>query len=221
MRKIVGGRTRRCPRCLLTPRWCICAGGREVRIPLAVDVLMHRRESFRPTSTGHLIGRILPESRRHVWSHDLPIPRAAVVRPERDLWVLHPHGRPAPAGADPARVQVLLLDGVWSETAVMARAVSSWGRLVSLRMTGASRYWLRTQQDGGRFSTAEALLHVLRTFGLEAAHRELHLQFELHVYACLRVRGMRERAEAFLRDSPIRGEFPGLLERLHEKQPLE
>lgn len=221
MRRIVAGHTRRCPRCHLTTRWCVCAVHQEIEGPLAIDVLIHHRESYRPTSTGNLICRLMSGARRHVWRQDQPTPPAAVERPDRECWILHPHGHSIPIGADPGRVQVILLDGVWSETAVMARAVTGWGRLVSLPMTGESRYWLRAQQDGGRFSTVEALLHVLRHFGLAAAHGALKRQFELHVYACLRARGLKEKAEAFLRDSPVRAAYPELLARLHERRPLE
>jgi DTW domain-containing protein YfiP len=221
MRRITAGLTKRCPRCHLTTRWCVCPGQRDVQCPLAIDVLIHHRESHRPTSTGNLIRRIVPESRLHVWRHDIPMAVALVQRPGRELWVLHPHGRPAPVGVPPEQVQVVLLDGVWAEAANMARAVTGWGRLVSLPMTGESRYWLRAQQDGGRFSTIEALLHLLRDFGLREAEREINLQFELHVYAALRARGLKEKAEAFLRDSPITAAFPELLARLHERRPLE
>lgn len=220
MRRILEGCTHRCPRCRLTLRWCICAALREVRCPLAIDVLMHDRELFRPTSTGHLIQRVLPESRQHVWRRERRLAVAEVRRPGRELWVLHPHGQPAPAGAVPEGVQVLLLDGVWNETSAMAKEVADWGRVVSLPMAGCSRFWLRAQQLGGRFSTVEALLFVLERFGLAEAHAALRLQFELHVWASLRVRGHKERAEEFLRESPVPAAFPELLAQLNTRRPL-
>lgn len=204
----------------MTNRWCICPAGREVRCPLAIDVLMHARERFRPTSTGPLISRVIPEARVHVWHRERPEIPASLPRPGRHGWVLHPHGQPPPAGVAPEEVQVVLLDGVWSEATRMAQAMAGWGRLVSLPMAGASRFWLRSQQDGGRFSTVEALLFLLRWFGLESAHEELRRQFELHVYASLRVRGRTELAAEFLRGSPIREAFPDLLAGLHAPRPL-
>lgn len=221
MRRISAGLKGRCPRCYLTTRWCICPGQHEVHIPLAVDVLMHHREQFRPTSTGNLIRRILPVSRQHLWRRERRLTAAEVQLPGRELWILHPQGQPAPAGAAPEQVQVLLLDGVWSETSAMAQEVVGWGRPVRLPMTGESRYWLRAQQDEGRFSTVEALLFLLRMFGLEEAHEVLRLQFELHVYASLRVRGHKDRAEEFLRGSPAATVFSELLAQLHVKRPLE
>ncbi len=220
MRHLIEASTARCPRCRMTNRWCICPAGREVGCPLAIDVLMHAREQFRPTSTGHLIPRVIPEARVHLWHRERPALPDGLQRPGRECWILHPHGQSPPVGAEAAAVQVVLLDGVWSEATRMAHAVAGRGRLVNLPMTGASRFWLRSQQVGGRFSTVEALLFLLDWFGLEAARDELRRQFELHVYACLRVRGRTELAAEFLRGSPIREAFPELLAQLHAPRPL-
>lgn len=221
MRRVLANFARRCPRCLLPRRWCVCPVHRETRCPLAIDVLMHPRERFRPTSTGHLIRRVLPESRQHEWRRDPPLNAGEVRRPGRELWILHPNGQPPPAGAAPEAVQVLLLDGVWSEASMMAQEVAGWGRRVALPMAGASRFWLRTQQAGGRFSTVETLLFLLREFGLREAHDVLRLQFEVHVYASLRARGRRDSAEQFLAGSPAEAEFAGFLAQLHAPRPLE
>lgn len=219
MRSVVLNGTRRCPRCQLAPRWCVCAGQREVRCPLQIDVLMHYRERYRPSSTGNLISRVMPDSRLHVWRRERGMTAAEVRVPGRELWILHPHGQPAPDDVRPETVQVLLLDGAWSEASAMAREVASWGRLVSLPMAGESRYWLRAQQDGGRFSTLEALLCVLRRFGLSEAHEALRVQFELHVYASLRARGQIELAAEYLLASPLGTVMPEVLAQLNLRRP--
>lgn len=102
----------------------------------------------------------------------------------------------------------------------MARAVANHGRLVSLPMQGESRYWLRAQQDSGRFSTAEALLFLLNTLHETAAHDALRNQFELHVYAGLRARGRIDLAAAFLADSVLLNTMPDFLAALLRKRPL-
>jgi hypothetical protein len=86
-------------------------------------------------------------------------------------------------------------------------------------MTGASRYWLRTQQTGGRFCTVEALIFVLKAFGFETAAAALQVQFELHVYATLRSRGLKDLATEFLRGSPIADTLPDMLEQLNARRP--
>jgi DTW domain-containing protein YfiP len=191
-----------------------------VECPLAVDVLMHHMESYRPSSTGHLIKRVIPDSRQHIYRQDRMPPRPDVARPDRELWVLHPLGEPMPLLADPAQLQVVLIDGSWKQALEMNRRVGSWGRCVSLPMPGASRYWLRAQQGAGHCSTIEALLLLLKALGLTATHTQLAAQFELHVYAGLCARGRKADAVRYLADSPVRAAFPGLLARLAEKRPL-
>lgn len=209
----------RCVGCHLPPRWCICAGLHGVALPFEVDVLMHHREQWRPSSTGHLVVRSVAGSRRHVWRPERGMQADDVRAAGRELWILHPHGRPMPADVAPEGVQVLLIDGAWKEATLMAREVSGWGRLVSLPMAGESRYLLRTQQSGGRFSTFEALLFLVAAFGLADAHAALRLQFELHVYAGLRARGSKAAAEAFLEGSPLRTGLPELIAQLKVRRP--
>lgn len=156
----------------------------------------------------------MPEARRILYRRERRISVAEIQRPGRELWIIHPHGQPAPVSA-PENVQVLLLDGSWSESSAMAREVTGWGRLVSLPMAGESRYWLRAKQKGSRFSTVEALLFLLDSFRLTDAHSALRVQSELHVYASLRARGQKERAEEFLQGSPLVEALPEFLAQLN------
>ena len=220
MRSVVLQTSVRCPRCQLPPRWCVCSAHAEIACPLALDVVIHHREWYRPSSTGRLIRRVMPAAREHLWRRERRLSAEDLKLPGRELWVLHPQGALLPLAAPPAHVQVVLLDGSWRETTAMAQEVRGWGRLVSLPMTGESRYWLRAQSEAGRFSTVEALLFLLRAFGLEAAHDALRLQFELHVYASLRARGHKEAGERFLADSPVRDALPALIAALNVRRPL-
>ncbi len=102
----------------------------------------------------------------------------------------------------------------------MAQEIGGWGRVVSLPTSGESRFWLRAQTDARRFSTVEALLFLLRAFGLEEAHDPLRLQFELHVYANLRARGHKDLATRYLADSPVAKAFPELIAQLDVRRPV-
>lgn len=219
MRSVVLKSSVRCRRCQLPLRWCVCAGHRELACPLEIDVLMHHRERFRPSSTGNLIHRVIPSSRHHLWRRERRLVAADVRLPGRDLWILHPNGEPFPVTIPAEQVQILLLDGSWRETSAIAQEVGAWGRLVSLPMAGESRYWLRAQADGHRFSTVEALLFLLKNFGLDDAHAALRLQFELHVYASLRARGHKADALEFLKTSPVATEFSALIAELDVPRP--
>lgn len=220
MRSVVASQAPRCARCRLALRWCVCPVHAEVQVPLALTVLAHHREPFRPSSTGTLIRRVLPGSQQAVWRRERGLTAGEVQTPGRELWILHPHGEPLPEPLpDPRTLQIMLLDGSWSETSAMAQEISGWGRLVSLPMAGVSRYWLRAQASAGRFSTVEALLFLLERFGLHEAAGVLRLQFELHVYASLRARGQKERAEAFLAGSPARAAFAEFIAALNVPRP--
>lgn len=201
------------------PRWCICEGFHAVDSPLQADVLIHKREYWRPTSTGRLINRVVTGSRGHVFWQEKPPAREAVVMPGRELWILHPRGEQLPGGADPANLQLLLLDGSWSEAGSMLEVVGQWGRRISLPMSGPSRYWLRNAPGAGKYATVEALLFLFSALGLGEAEAQLRLQFELHVYAGLRTRGAKALADKFLATSPLRQAMPELLARMDERRP--
>ena len=214
-RSVVLKKSVRCDRCHLPPRWCICAGFDAVACALQVDVLMHHMENWRPSSTGHLIQRVIPNSRLHFYRRERPLERETIVHPGRELWILHPLGEPLPANPPPAEsLQVLLLDGTWRQAGEMMRAVEPWGRRISLPMTGESRFWLRSQAGEGKFCTMEALLFLLAALGRTEEHARLRVQFELHVYAGLCARGAKARAAEYLASSPLRAAVPAVIDEL-------
>ncbi len=218
-RSVVLKGTTRCPHCQLAPRWCICPELRTHTTPLRVDVLMHHMESYRPSSTGHVIKRILPDTGLHLYRPEIPFDPANLAQPGRDLWILHPNGEPMPAAPSPASLQILLIDANWTQSNFMLRAVENHGRKISLPMYGESRYWLRTQKTPGHFSTLEALLFLLSALGLKNEYNALQLQFELHVYAGLCSRGQKKEAAEYLATSPVASAFPELLRRFAPTSP--
>lgn len=187
-----------------------------VDLPIGVEVLMHFKEAYRPSSTGHLIGRLVRGAHVREYRPDVP-----VVLPEGGpLWVLHPSGDPVPERA-PEGLRVMLIDGSWKQAAGMMQAVSGQARCIRLPMSGVSRYRLRSQQEGGRFSTMEALMFVLAALGATDAERALRLRFELHVYAGLLSRGRAAEAADYLSDSPAAAEWPELIRRLQPARGLQ
>lgn len=181
---------------------------------------MHHMEMWRPSSTGHLIHRVVAGAGLHVYRRERPLEPAEILAPGRTLWILHPLGETLPVEAPPPEdLQVLLLDGTWRQSGDMARALERWGRRVALPMAGESRFWLRSQAGENKFSTAEALLFLLAALGLNQAHEQFRLQFELHVYAGLRGRGSKDAAVEFLKESPLPEALPELLALLDERRP--
>lgn len=219
-RSVVLQKSLRCGRCQLPPRWCICGGLRTVDCSVKVDVLMHHMEVWRPSSTGHLIHRVVADAGLHVYRRERPLEPDTILQPGRTLWILHPLGEALPATTPPpANLQVLLLDGTWRQAGDMLRALDPWGRKICLPMTGASRYWLRSQAGDNKCSTVEALLLLLSALGLREAHEQLRVQFELHVYAGLCARGAKVAAAEYLAESPVRAALPEVLAELARRRP--
>jgi hypothetical protein len=202
-----------------------------VETKLAVEVLIHRLEQCRPSSTGNLVGRVVAGAVCHVFQRGnrfFPETGYPANAPEldRELWVLHPSGDPLPqtATADSTaqlRPTVLLLDGSWRQAGEMLASMQTRGRCVRLPDAATiepSRYWLRNQARPDQLCTAEALMGMLTAVGEPEAARHLRLHFELHVYATLRVRGHRELAERYLGHSPLLAEAPDALDRLHAQR---
>jgi DTW domain-containing protein len=220
-RSVVLAGTRRCEKCQQPPRWCVCAAYAPVATSLKVNVLMHHRESWKPTSTGRLIQRLIPSARVSIYRHDIPLQKTQVVTSDPPLWILHPSGDPVPAGVKADEIQILLLDGAWREATRMMHEVRSWGCLINLPMTGASRYWLRGQQEDGTYSTMEALLFALDSLGAYEDAQRLREQFELQVYAGLRSRGDKAAAESYLQSSSVLSKYSDLIAALNERRRAE
>jgi DTW domain-containing protein YfiP len=229
-RSVVLAGAARCPRCSLPPRLCVCDMLPPVETRLAVHVLIHRHEQRKPSSTGNLVVRAVAGAACHVYQRlsrffpasGLP---ADALEPGRELWILHPRGKPLPAmaggGDGPCgpRQPLLLLDGTWPQAGEMLRTVEGRGRCVSLPKAGdaPSRYWLREQPGPAQLCTAEALMGVMAATGEHEAERLLRLHFELHVFATLLARGKREMAERYLGHSPLLTEAAEAVARLHAR----
>lgn len=213
-RSVVLAGTGRCPFCQLAARWCVCDAAETASCTVGVRVLMHRAEQWRPSSTGHLVARVVAGAQVDVFD---PLAAAVVPRdlPRSDrLWVLHPQGEDARVALAYARPEaVLVLDGTWAQSGPMLRMAQTWGRPVRLPMAGASRYWLRSQSAAGGFSTAEAVISTLELLDETEAALKLRRQFELRVYAGLLSRGRPDRAADYLRESPAQV-FTSTLRRL-------
>ena len=228
-RSVVLAGAARCPRCSLPPRWCICDAIPPINTQLRVHVLIHRGEQHKPSSTGALVARTVAGATCHVYQRETRFFTASGFQPDtrdpaRELWILHPNGAPlasqTPLVNDLSGPSILLLDGAWRQAGEMLRTVDRMGRCVSLPepVAAPGRYWLREQPAPTHLSTAEALMGVFRALGDGPAEQRLRLHFELHVYATLRSRGRRETAERYLGHSPLLGEIPDFLNRLHARQ---
>ena len=238
-RSVVLAGTGRCDGCRLPPRWCVCGALPKVDTGVAVDILIHRREQWRPSSTGALLARTLSGARLHIHrpdpcSRESPVLPATLLRPGHDCWVLHPQGEPVgaemPLTSRPLPVQVVLLDGNWREAGEMLRLVNAAAgaasreatapiRVVRLPLKAPGRFWIREAPAPEHRSTAEACGAILGVLGETAAAERLRLHFELHVWATLRARGKVAEAKAYLAESPLTAAIPAILAALETRRP--
>lgn len=238
-RSVVLAGTGRCDGCRLPPRWCVCGALPTVDSSLAVDILIHRREQWRPSSTGALLARVLDNARLHVHRPDpcsrmSPVLPTTLFRPGHEGWVLHPQGDPIGAEATLASrslpLEVVLLDGNWREAGEMLRLVNAAAataaregaepiRVVRLPASAPGRFWIREAPAPEQLSTAEACVAILDLLGEGAAAEQLRLHFELHVWATLRARGKVASAEAYLSESPLPAAIPATLAALETRRP--
>jgi len=218
-RSVVLAGAARCPRCSLPPRWCTCDMLPPVETQLAVEVLIHRLEQCRPSSTGNLVGRAVAGTVCHVFQRgNRFFPETGYPPAKRGRSSFLSREKSCVPFLPPT---VLLLDGSWRQAGKMLASMHGRGRCVRLPDSATSepsRYWLRNQARPDQLCTAEALMGVLTAVGEPEAARRLRLHFELHVYATLRVRGHRELAERYLGHSPLLTEAPDALERLHARR---
>lgn len=63
-RSVVLAGAARCPRRSLPPRWCTCYMLPPFETRVTVQVLIHRLEQCRPSSTGKLVGRAVAGARK-------------------------------------------------------------------------------------------------------------------------------------------------------------
>jgi DTW domain-containing protein YfiP len=218
-RSVVFAGTRRCPDCQLNARWCICPGLETASTVTGVHVLMHRAEQWRPSSTGHLLIRCLPDASLHVFDPLAEIRRPGKLPAPERLWLLHPVGAPAERvlATEGTPEGILVIDGTWAQSGPMLKEARAWGSAVSLPDPGPSRYWLRSQVREGGTSSAEALACALRLVGDESAAETIMRQLELRVFAGLLSRGMPDKSESYLAGSRLRGRFDDLIQRLRGK----
>ncbi|MGU3523901.1 tRNA-uridine aminocarboxypropyltransferase [Enterobacteriaceae bacterium C23F] len=166
-----GNRIRRCQRCLLPLKQCLC----ETLTPSAARsrfcLVMFDTEPMKPSNTGRLIADILPNTEAFQWSRTEP-PQALL-----DL-VQHPNYQPMvvfPASYAGAEREVIsappsgkpplfiMLDGTWTEARKMFRKSPYLDSLpvISVDLSRVSAYRLREVHAEGQYCTAEVAIALL------------------------------------------------------------
>ena len=188
-----GNRIRRCQRCLLPLKQCLCATLQPSSARSRFCLVMFDTEPMKPSNTGRLIADILPDTAAYQWSRTEP-PQALldlVADPDYQAMVVFPAAYAGcerqvittpPSGKPPL---FIMLDGTWTEARKMFRKSPYLDALpvISVDLSRVSAYRLREAQVEGQYCTAEVAIALLDLAADQPAAQALGDHF-----ACFRTR---------------------------------
>jgi DTW domain-containing protein YfiP len=160
-------RQRRCPDCFLHRSLCLCALIPRVVTRTRVVLVMHQLELNKPTNTGRLAIRCLPNSQVIVRGREAEAGAAvgATIVDKGPRLLLFPHADAVPIepwqdSAEP--VTLVVPDGTWRQAARARRRVAGLDQIPCVALpSGRSGYRLRQAARPGRLSTLEAIARAL------------------------------------------------------------
>ncbi len=171
-----GNRIRRCQRCLLPLKLCLCDTLKPQPARSRFCLVMFDTEPMKPSNTGRLIADILPDTAAFQWSRTDP-PQALldlVACPDYQPMVVFPASyadkdrkvltAPPLSGKPPL---FIMLDGTWTEARKMFRK-SPWLDalpVISVDLSISSAYRLRVASVDGQYCTAEVAAALLEQAG--------------------------------------------------------
>lgn len=171
-----GNRIRRCQRCLLPLKLCLCDTLKPQSARSRFCLVMFDTEPMKPSNTGRLIADILPDTAAFQWSRTDP-PQALldlVACPDYQPMVVFPASYadkdrkvltvPPLSGKPPL---FIMLDGTWTEARKMFRK-SPWLDalpVISVDLSISSAYRLRVASVDGQYCTAEVAAALLEQAG--------------------------------------------------------
>ncbi|MGY5955836.1 tRNA-uridine aminocarboxypropyltransferase [Kosakonia sp. BK9b] len=166
-----GNRIRRCQRCLLPQRQCLCDTLKPSVANSRFCLVMFDTEPMKPSNTGRLIADILPDTLAFQWSRTAP-PKALIDLCSSDEYqpmVVFPASYAGserqvlsvpPAGKPPL---FIMLDGTWTEARKMFRKSPYLDALpvISVDLSRVSAYRLREAHAEDQYCTAEVAIALL------------------------------------------------------------
>jgi DTW domain-containing protein YfiP len=187
----------RCPGCRLLVTACLCDLIPRVATRTRVLVVLHHAETQKPSNTGRLALRCLPNS--GVVTRGAPDQSTAVPAwaEHGDPVLLFPHPEARPLAAlcgGPRPVTLIVPDGTWRQAQRMRRRVAGLGDVPCAFVTrdAPSAYHLRRSPDARRLSTMEAIAEALGL--LEGAEGPAARELLLGIFQIMVDRSLRGRA---------------------------
>ena len=146
-------------------------------------LLTHSREILKPTNTGQLIQRAIPDTLTIIWQRKQPDPALLKILSREKVALVYPAEQTA-AVTEPVDFDYfILIDSTWQE----ARKIYNHSPYlqdipcVQISPTQQSSYRLRRNQREGGLCTAECAIELLRQGGNEAEAEGLESAYQSFV----------------------------------------
>lgn len=185
-----GNRVRRCQRCLLALKQCLCATLQPQCARSRFCLMMYDTEPMKPSNTGRLIADILQDTLAFGWSRTEPPHALLTLIAQQDYQPLVVFPASYVAGSrevistlptDGKPPLFIMLDGTWTEARKMFRK-SPWldnFPVISVDLARLSAYRLREAHASDQYCTAEVASALLALAGDDVAAQGLHDHFTL------------------------------------------
>lgn len=185
-----GNRVRRCQRCLLPLKQCLCETLQPAVARSRFCLVMFDTEPMKPSNTGRLIADVLPETAAFQWSRTKPLQALIdlVQNPDYQPMVVFPASYADPQReiltAPPLNAKpplFIMLDGTWTEARKMFRKSPYLDALpiISVDLSKTSAYRLREAHGDGQYCTAEVAIALLELAHDDQAAQGLTNHFTL------------------------------------------
>jgi DTW domain-containing protein len=195
-RMVDGRAAHRCGGCRMISKECLCALMPRVETKTRVVVVLHQAEDRKPSNTGRLALRCLPNSDiviRGGFENATVVPDWS-AHGDPVLLFPHPDAHPLESWRNSGRpITLIVPDGTWRQAQRVRRRIAGLASVpcAFVSRDTPSRYVLRRTPDPRRLATLEAIAEALAVLeGAEGPRiRETLLQiFQVMVERSLRVR---------------------------------
>lgn len=168
---------------------CICELAAPLSLATRVALVMHRRETKKPTNTGRLAELSIAGTRRFVRGHrEDPADLTELLDPDRRVWLLFPRDdarvvTPADVAADRRPVTLVVPDGTWPQArrAVAREPVLAEAPAYLPPPGPRTTYGLRKEHVEGGLATFEAIVRMLAVIEGDDVADQLQRWFDVMV----------------------------------------
>lgn len=187
-----------CRFCRLHLSLCVCHLMPHHDLPVRITVVMHRREYFKKTNTGHFLPRIFSNCHLLWHGHEnrIPFSHEDLLPASHENILLFPAPRATELSGEFCKnfsrpLNLVIFDGSWRQAGKMVRRVRMLQPVpvVSLPVGQVSRYRLRATKTRDTVCTLEAVARAMGVFAGNAPQQELEFFLDAFVTRMLLTRG--------------------------------